>query len=64
MFQVRAEQGQQVAESLVLAAVRGSGDKDQVPAGICRQALDQLVAQHPGPAAGPVGHAGVRFVDD
>ena len=63
-FQVRAQQGQQVAETLLLAAVRGGGDQDQVPGGVFGQAGDQLVAEHPGPAAGAVGHAGVRFVDD
>ena len=30
-FQARAQQGQQVAEALLLAAVRGGGDQDQVP---------------------------------
>ena len=62
--QVRVQQGEQVAEALVLAAVRGRGDQDQVPAGVRGQARDQLVPQHPGPAAGAVGHAGVRLVDD
>ena len=58
------EQGQQVAETLLLAAVRGGGDQDQVPGGVGGEAGDQLVAEHPGPAAGAVGHAGVRLVDD
>ena len=63
-LQVRAQQGQQVAEPLLLAAVRGGGDQDQVPGWVFGEAGDQLVAEHPGPAAGAVGHAGVRLVDD
>ena len=64
VFEVRLQQGQQVAELLLLAAVRGGGDQDQVPLGVLGQALDQLVPQHPRPAAGAVGDAGVGLVDD
>ena len=64
VFEVRLQQGQQVAELFLLAAVRGGGDQDQVPLGVLGQALDQLVPQHPRPAAGAVGDAGVGLVDD
>ena len=62
--QARVQQRQQVAEPFLLAAVRGGGDQDQVPGGVLGQAGDELVAEHPGPAAGAVGDAGVRLVDD
>jgi hypothetical protein len=35
-----------------------------VPLGVLSQALDELVPQHPRPAAGAVGDAGVGLVDD
>ena len=38
VVKIRLQQGQQVAEALLLAAVRGRGDQDQVPAGVAGQA--------------------------
>ena len=62
--QARLEQAEEVAEAVLLAAVRGGGDQDQVPVLVRGEARDELVPQHPRPAAGAVGHAGVRLVDD
>ena len=65
IVQGRVEQAEQVAEGLVLAAVRGSRDEDQVPGGVLREGTDQVVTLAASPAAGAaVGDAGVRFVDD
>ena len=64
VFEVWLEQGQQVAELLVLAAMRGRGDQDQVPLAVLGQALDQLVPQHPRSSAAAIGDAGVGLVDD
>ena len=64
MRQARLQQAEEVAEAIFLAAVRGGRDQDQVPVLVRGEARDELVPQHPRLAAGAVGHAGVRLVDD
>ena len=64
VFESRIQQGQQVPELLLVAAMRGRGNQDQVPLAVLGQALDKLVPQHSRPAAGAVRDAGVGLVDD
>ena len=58
------EEGEQVAEALLLAGVRGGGDEDEVPGGVLGEVLEQLVALVAGGAAAAVGHRGVSLVHD